>query len=183
MASYGKALWVTIPFFTCSLLACITINIYFPAEKVESAAKEIVNEIRGFDKDDEMGNPLKDEKHSLLLENFLALFCSHAFADEVTEVSNPTIRALKERMKIRFSQMKTYYQNGLLAEGDDGYVTLKSTEGLGLKETRDLKNFVGAENRDRQALYEEVAEALKIDPSQTKQVAEIFAKEWQNTLK
>jgi len=168
---------------TLLLFACITINIYFPAEKVESAAKEIVNEIRGSSEDEEKGEPLKDEEHSLLLENFLALFCSRAFAQEITQVSNPTIRALKEKMKNRFVQMKPYYQKGMLTEGDDGYVMVRSTEGLGLKETRDLKSFVSAENGDRRTLYEEVAKALKIDPSQTNQVAEIFAKEWQNTVK
>ena len=30
-----------------SVFACVTINIYFPAEKVESVAGEIVDEIRG----------------------------------------------------------------------------------------------------------------------------------------
>ncbi len=29
------------------LFACVTINIYFPAEKVESVAGDIVNDIRG----------------------------------------------------------------------------------------------------------------------------------------
>ncbi len=174
MISYPKAFWGTIFVFSLFLFACITINIYFPAEKVESAAKEIVNEIRGTGED--------NEKQSMLLKTFLALSCSHAFADEITEVSNPTIRALKERMKTRFAQMKPYYLNGLLKEGDDGYVIVKSTEGMGLKETRDLKNFVGAENEDRRTLYEEVAKALEIDAGQTKQVAEIFAKEWKRTL-
>jgi len=122
-------------------------------------------------------------KKLLLLNIFLALSCSPAYADDVTEVSNPTIRALKERMKARFAQMKPFYRNGMLKEGDDGYVMLKNTEGLGLKETRDLKNFVGAENQDRRTLYAEVAKALEIDAAQIGQVAEIFAKEWQNTLK
>ncbi len=181
MISYPKAFWGTIFVFALSMFACITINIYFPAEKVESAAKEIVNEIRGSG-DDEKEEILKDENQSLLLKTFLALSCSHAFAGEITEVSNPTIRALKERMKTRFAQMKPYYLNGMLKEGDDGYVMLKSTEGLGLKERRDLKNFVGAENEDRRTLYEEISKALKIDAGQIKQVAEIFAKEWQDTL-
>ena len=183
MISYPKAFWGTIFVFSLFLFACITINIYFPAEKVESAAKEIVNEIRGSGEDDENETILKDEKQSLLLNIFLALSSSYAFADEITEASNPTIRSLKKRMKTRFAQMKPYYLKGMLKEGDDGYVMLKSTEGLGLKETRDLKNFVGAENKDRRTLYAEVAKALKIDAAQIGQVAKIFAKEWQNTLK
>ena len=182
MVSYSKAFWGTMFVLALFMIACITINIYFPAEKVESAAKEIVKEIRGSG-DGEKEQTLKDGKQSWLLENFMALSCSNAFADEITEVSNPTIRALKDRMKTRFAEMKPYYLNGMLNEGDDGYVTIKSTEGLGLKQTRDLKNFVSAENEDRRTLYEEVAKALNIDPGQIEQVAEIFAREWQNTVK
>jgi len=53
---------------------------------------------------------------------------------------------------------------------------------LGLKEIRDLKALVGAENKDRETLYAEVAKALVIDSSQINKVAEIFAEEWQKPI-
>jgi hypothetical protein len=109
----------------------------------------------------------------------LALTCSVAWAEEATTVSNPTIRALKEQMKTRYSQLKPYYQQGRLVEGDDGYLSQGNTEGLSLKEKRDLNGFVDAENKDRKTLYNEVAEALEIDSSQVNRIAEIFAREWQ----
>lgn len=165
-----------------AFFACVTINIYFPAEKVESVAGEIVDEIRG--KGGETNEPSKTpDKKSYLFRNFFALSFSKARAEEVTAVSNPTIRALKERMKGRFAQMKPFFQSGALQEGDDGYVSLKSTGGLGLKEKRDLNSMVDAENRDRETLYKEVAKALNIDPGQIEKIAEIFAKEWQKSLK
>ena len=71
----------------------------------------------------------------------------------------------------------------MLKEGDDGFVAPGDTSGLGLKEKRDLNNLLGAENKDRKTLYEEVAKALKIDSSQTGRIAEIFAKEWQKSIK
>ena len=55
--------------------------------------------------------------------------------------------------------------------------------GLGLKEKRDLKSLVSAENGDRKKLYGEIAKALKIDSSQVNRVAEIFAKEWQKPVR
>ncbi len=79
----------------------------------------------------------------------------------------------------RYAQLKPYYQKGMLKEKNDGYVSVGSTKGLGLKQKRDLNNLVSAENKDREALYGEVAKALKIDPGQINKVAEIFAKEWQ----
>lgn len=168
---------VTISIMLC-ILACVTINIYFPAEKVESVAGEIVGDIRGNEADGQE-EPLKKEQSSLLRSTVLALTCSVAWAEEATTVSNPTIRALKEQMKTRYSQLKPYYQQGRLVEGDDGYLSQGNTEGLSLKEKRDLNGLVDAENKDRKTLYNEVAKALEIDSSQVNRIAEIFAREWQ----
>jgi len=178
-----KTLWIAILFSSILIFACVTINIYFPAEKVEAVAGEIVDEIRG-KKDIDKGKSMKKEKSSLLREKtVLALTISYAWAEEVTSVSNPTIRALKGRMKARYVQMKPYYQKGVLIENDNGYVSLGKPKGLSLKKKRDLKNLIDAENKDRQILYKEVSKALKIDPSQTNKVAEIFAKEWKKPVR
>jgi uncharacterized protein YdbL (DUF1318 family) len=177
---FQKPLWIVIPSCLLILFACVTINIYFPAEKVETVAGEIVDDIRGQDKGVKEKSP-GDQKDSFLRKIRLALSPTTAYAQEAVEVSNPTIRALKDQMKARYAQMKPYYQNGMLKEGGDGYVSLGATGGLGLKEKRDLNALVDAENKDRRRLYEEVAKALKIDPSQVGKIAEIFAKEWQKT--
>ncbi|MFO7600733.1 MAG: DUF1318 domain-containing protein [Candidatus Desulfacyla sp.] len=181
MNTYRKALWITTSLFLSLIVACVTINIYFPAEKVESVAGEIVDEIRG---------QTPDGKESLfwkgkglhLRKTLMAFVCPRAWADELT-VSNPTIRGLKARMKARYAQMRPFYDQGMLKEGNDGYLSLGNAAGLGLKEKRDLNTLVSAENSDRQQLYLEVAKALKIDPSQVNRVAEIFAKEWQKPVR
>jgi uncharacterized protein YdbL (DUF1318 family) len=61
-------------------------------------------------------------------------------------------------------------------------VSIGDTGKMNLKEKRDLKTLVDAENKDRKTLYQEVAAALNIDPAQTDKVAAIFAKEWQKSL-
>lgn len=164
------------------ILACVTINIYFPAEKVESVAGEIVEDIRGSNpsKNDASEN---EEKSSLQRNNYMALLVKVAWAEDITTVSNPTIRALKQQMKDRFTLLKPYFQKGMLKEGADGYVAAGDTGSLSLKERRDLNALVAAENNDRKILYQEVAAALNIDPSQTDKVAAIFAKEWQRSLR
>jgi hypothetical protein len=177
----GKT-WIAIVSLSLFIFACVTINIYFPAEKVESVAGEIVHDIRG-GKGGETGKPPKPEKDSLLRKTLLALSTSAAWAQDAATVSNPTIRALKEKMKQRFTLLKPYYQKGMLNEGDGGYVILQNDQGLGLKEKRDLKSLVDAENDDRRRLYEEVAKALKIDPGQINKIAEIFSKEWQKSVR
>jgi len=176
MKTYRKALWMTVSVFLSLIVACVTINIYFPAEKVESVAGEIVDEIRG-------QQPVKKESGRLFRESVLAFATPFAWADEPLTVSNPTIRSLKNQMKARYAQMRPYYEKGMLREQNDGYVSLGNTAGLGLKEKRDLNSLVSAENNDRQRLYAEVAKALNIDPSQVDRVAQIFAKEWQKTVR
>jgi hypothetical protein len=190
MISFRTSAWMAIVVASLFIATCVTINIYFPAEKVESAAGEIVSDVRGkSSKEDENSQEKKKDqesekkqKTSLLRGALRVHWPSPAWAGQETTVSNPTIRALKDAMKARYSEMKPYYERGILLEGNDGYVSMKSTEGLGLKERRDLTSLVEAENRDRKKLYTEVVKALNIDPSQTGRVAEIFAKEWQKTL-
>jgi uncharacterized protein YdbL (DUF1318 family) len=79
--------------------------------------------------------------------------------------------------------MKPFYDKGMVREGNDGYVHIGESGGAGLKEKRDLKTMVDAENQTRRQLYEEVARALKIDMSQVGRIAEIFAKEWQKSVR
>ena len=167
------------------LFACVTINIYFPAEKVETVAGEIVEEIRGpeSDKDKEDENKADEKQGFYGSKPLVASLVSAAYAQEVTEISNPTIRGLKDRMKARYPQLKPWYQKGVLAEADDGFVKLATTQGLGIKDKSAVRNLVSAENKDRQQLYREVAKALGIDSSQVDKVASIFAKEWQKSVR
>jgi hypothetical protein len=181
MKMFQKPVWTAMVFAMITLLACVTINIYFPAEKVESVAGDIVNDIRG-KKPDQKGDQSKNDG-AFLPEIRIAFSLSSAWAEDVTTVSNPTIRALKEKMKARFHALKPYYQKGALKEGDNGYLSVAKTGDLNLKEKRDLNGLVDAENSDRNTLYSEVAKALKIDPGQIDRIAEIFAKEWQKPVR
>ncbi len=181
MKMFQKPMWMAMVFAMITLFACVTINIYFPAEKVESVAGDIVNDIRG-KKPPQKDNLSKNHKGFSFKVRF-AFSPASAWADDVTTVSNPTIRALKEKMKARFQALKPYYQKGALNEGGDGYLSVADTVGLNLKEKRDLNGLVDAENSDRRTLYSEVAKALKIDPSQINRIAGIFAKEWQKPVR
>ena len=182
MRGYSRKLLGTTLFMLVAMGACVTINIYFPAEKVESVAGEIVRDIRG-EKPETDKQPDKDKQSALMKKTLFAWGPSTAWAADVTGVSNPTIRALKDSMKARYAQMKPYNQQGMLKEGNNGLVSIAKTDGLNLKQKRDLKGLVEAENNDRRRLYGAVAKALNIDPSQINRVSGIFAKEWQKTAR
>ena len=175
MKIFKRPVWMTLMIFSLMIFACVTINIYFPAEQVESVAGEIVDEIRG--------QKPGDEKSNLLNRTFFAFLAPVALAAEPLTVSNPGIRMLKQQMKARYAQMRPFYQKGVLREDNNGYVSLASTAGLGLKEKRNLTSLVAAENSDRRKLYGEIAKAMKIDSSQVGRIGEVFAKEWQKPVR
>jgi hypothetical protein len=181
MKIFRRPVWMTLTVLTLMVFACVTINIYFPAEKVESVAGEIVNEIRGQTPEDEKS--LKNEKSNLFHKSFFAWVAPVAVAAEPLTVSNPSIRMLKQQMKTRYTQMRPFYDRGILRESNSGYVSLGQTAGLSLKEKRNLTNLVNAENNDRRKLYGEIAKAMNIDPSQVNRIGEIFAKEWQKPVR
>jgi hypothetical protein len=170
-------------FFSAILLvgACVTINIYFPAEKVESVAGEIVEDIRG-PRTEKPPAPEKKPQGYNRDRSLFAFLVSTAWAEEVTTVSNPAIRELKNRMKNRYPQLRPWFANRVLKEGGDGYVVIAQTDSLNVRDKGTVRNLVAAENNDRKSLYLEVAKALNIDAGQVDRVAGIFAKEWQKSV-
>jgi len=161
------------------LSACVTVNIYFPAAAVQRAADEIVKETWG-------GPSEKTEKNqpqSLLrfapLGTLWLGLVREAFAQEADiNVSNPAIRGLRESIKRRSGAIKPYMDKGNGGINQDGMLVIRSSEGLSLKERAELQQLIEAENRDREALYAEIAKANDIPPNAVSKIKGIFAKSW-----
>jgi uncharacterized protein YdbL (DUF1318 family) len=150
------------------ILACITVNIYFPEATVKAAAAEIVDEIRKTD----------TEKKAPDTVAGTFSFVPAAYAQEATSVSTPAIRALKDSMKNRFASLKPYFDAGNIGESNKGFVDIRDEAGLALQAKGALRNLVKDENGDRTKLYAEVAKALNIEASQIEKIQKIFADEW-----
>jgi uncharacterized protein YdbL (DUF1318 family) len=60
----------------------------------------------------------------------------------------------------------------------DGLLSVRATEGLSLKERAEVQQLVDAENRDREALYAEIAKANDIARESVPKIKAIFAKSW-----
>jgi uncharacterized protein YdbL (DUF1318 family) len=154
-----------------AILACVTINIYFPEATVKKVAEDIVEEVR---------RPAEKEKNNkaatVSMESFS--FVPAAYAQQETEVSTPAIRAIKESLKDRFPRLEPYFERGGLGESNAGFVEIRDESGLSLKEKGELRNLVKDENADRGNLYAEVARALNIEASQIPRIQKIFASSW-----
>jgi len=176
-----KVKFGSILFFTIFFIACVTVNIYFPAAKVEKAAEEIVKEVRQQSPKNEQ-KLKKEEKSSPESELHKWQFVNCAYAQEgVLQVSTASIRALKTSIKKRFPNLVSYFQRGIIGENNRGLLEIKSWQGVSLAKRAKVKQLVEAENKDRMSLYQEVAKNMGIDPSQLGKVQKIFAKQWQKT--
>lgn len=157
------------------VLACITVNIYFPEATVKKTAEEIVDEIRQREQkksgESRTQVPVRPGASSFTL-------VPAAFAQEATNVSTPAIRALKEAMKKRFAELKPYYDGGNIGETNNGLVEIRDEGGLNLQSKAALRKLAKEENGDRTKLYAEVAKALNIEASQIARVQKIFAESW-----
>ncbi len=160
------------------VVACVTVNIYFPAAQVEQAADRIVDDVYG-----QQPKPGEEQKPtSALSTGLLALLDvlgpATAHAQDATTVSNAAIRGHKERIAGNHQQLAQYYASGNVGIGGDGDLVLRNTDGLALPQVAGLKRLIAADNAERAALYAQVAAALNLDPGQVGQVRGIFAAKW-----
>ncbi len=168
------------------IMGCVTVNIYFPAAKVEKTAEKIVDEV--YQPKTEPPPPEEKGKPQSLNEGAvragLALLewlgPAPAFAEEATTVSNAAIRGLKDQIGQRHQELRAYYQAGQVGINKDGFLEVRGTAGLGLPQVANLKRLVDADNAARRQLYDEVAKALGLQPGQVSQVRQIFAKQWRD---
>ena len=161
--------------FVLLVAACVTVNVYFPASAVQKVADEIVDDVRTKGQSPE----IKPDKSSWLkegIERFYGVQLAHAEMD--IDVSTPTVRALREKMKGRFPLLKPFYDKGNIGENNRGLLEIKVTEGLGLKDKAQLNGLVEGENKDRTALYKEIVSANKLGNEAMPQVQKLFANSW-----
>ncbi len=160
--------------------ACVTVNIYFPAAAVERAAEQIVKETWGGPGEPAKAPPKPQSANPFSPMRTVSLnVIGEANAQEADiNVSNPAIRALKDSIKQRSNAIKPYMDRGNIGIGQDGLLAIRSTDGLNLKERAEAQQLVEAENRDREALYAEIAKANGIPKENVPKIKSIFAKSW-----
>jgi uncharacterized protein len=158
---------------------CVTVNIYFPAAAVQRAADEIVKETWGGPSSTlERVQPQSLRRFAPDWSLSFSLPAA-AFAQEADiNVSNPAIRGLKESIKRRSAAIKPYMDKGNAGITQDGLLTVRNTDGLNLKERAEVQQLIEAENRDREALYVEIAKANNIPAEAIPKIKGIFARSW-----
>jgi len=156
-------------------MACVTVNIYFPAAKVEKTADEIVGEVY---KDVKPPADQKKPQGSSSLDSLLAwLAPASAHAADAASVSNATIRTLKDNIKNRITQLAPFLAAGQVGIDNNGFLQVVNTGGMDVRQVAQVRRLVDSDNADRRRLYQEVAGALD-QPQNAGKVQNIFAGKW-----
>jgi uncharacterized protein YdbL (DUF1318 family) len=164
-------------------VACVTINVYFPAEAAEKAADRIIRDVYGEqpEETDEQSEPQSWRQFESLLNRrgvaLLDWFISPAHAAADISVNTPAIQQLKASMEQRHKQLAPYYKSGAIGMTQDGQIKLRDQKQVPLKARSSVKSLISKENKDRSTLYTEIARANG-HPEWEAEIRQTFAKRW-----
>ena len=160
-------------------MACVTVNIYFPAPEVREAAEQIVDETWGAAPP--APGPRSAIGAGILRAAVVLLSPREASAAEVNvDVSTAAIRALKDSMRQRASELKPHMSAGAVGIGDDGMLVERDAAAVDLATRAKLRRLIDAENKDRDALYREIATANNYGAERVADIRAIFAATWKD---
>jgi uncharacterized protein len=162
--------------------ACVTINVYFPTAAAEKAAEKFVGDVLAEPQDDGfLFDPWQGPRDVVRLaaQGVLDFFVPSAEAQQAEiEINTPQINAIKARMAERQRQsLAALFDAGAIGFTSDGLVTIRDRAAVPLNERRSIESVVADENRDRKAVYREIAIANE-HPEWEQEIQQTFAKEW-----
>jgi uncharacterized protein YdbL (DUF1318 family) len=171
--------------------ACVTINVYFPAEAAEKAADRIILDVY---KNAPPGQapapapapaPAQEPESSTQPQSggasasslLLDWLITPAHAEADLSRSSPAIRQITARMEARIRELAPYYTSGAVGMTRDGHVAVRDQKLVALPQRNAVKSLVAEENRDRDALYAEMARANG-HPEWEADIRATFARRW-----
>jgi uncharacterized protein YdbL (DUF1318 family) len=101
-----------------------------------------------------------------------------AYTDVNIDVSTSAIRDIKESIKTRFTNLKIYFDKGMLGESNNGLIEAIDTAALSVLERSVANNLIDEENKDRAVLYSEIGSANKLGLEAVSLIKKIFANSW-----
>lgn len=165
------------------LVGCVTINVYFPEAAAQKAADQFIGTVldgtppKAPEKPADKPVPPPASQPSASL---LDLLIPAAYAADVPNlrVQTPQVQAIHARMRTRFQDtLQGLLDSGAVGFTRDGMVAMRDAAAVPLSERAQANAAVADENRDRAALYREIANANN-HPEWEAQVRAIFAKTW-----
>ncbi len=166
--------WVVIG-VVAALVACVTINVYFPEAAAERAADRFIQDVIG----EGVGTRGAAPEAVGLGGPISGFLISAAYAQEPNiNIDTPQIARLKESMAQRHRQhLAGWFDAGAIGLSAEGLVGIRDRAAVPLGERRNLESVVSAENADRSAVYREIAVANG-RPEWEGEIRQTFARQW-----
>lgn len=178
-----------------AIAACVTINVYFPAAAAEKAADQIIDAVTGGQSQNGAGGgnranglpavppttrlerPASDRLLAAVGQVLYALVPAAQAAEANLDISSPEIRAITASMNSRFGQLQKYFDSGVIGMTQAGLVEVRDANAAPLPERAVVSRLVAEDNRDREALYAEIAKANG-HPEWAADIRRTFARRW-----
>ncbi len=169
--------------------ACVTINVYFPAAAAQEAADRIINRVYGTEGEGEKpaepaAQPSQQPQSRTSSAVTLALVGTlnwlitpaEAAAPNI-DIKSPAIQSITAGMEARHSSLAAYYANGAIGMTGDGLIVARDLNAIPLRDRSKVQQLIADENKDRAALYNEIALANG-HPEWGKDIRATFARRW-----
>lgn len=170
------------------IAACVTINVYFPAAAAEKVADKVIDTVTRHDdapaatpaaKPPTSGiTPRAAEWPQQFASRLLGVFVASAHAQNADlDISSPEVRALTASMQQRFGQLEKFFQSGAVGLTANGMIAVREQSAVSLADRALVARLVAEDNKDRAALYAEIARANG-HPEWEGDIQRTFARRW-----
>lgn len=180
-----KLVYVILTSLAVALVGCVTINVYFPEAAAQKAADQFIGNV--LDDAGQTATPAAKPQKPALDNNghppsamLLDLLIPAAYAADTPNIriQTSTTEAIRERTHERFQgALGALLDSGAVGFTNDGMVAMRDASKVSLNQRAQANATVADENRDRAALYREIANANN-HPEWEAQIRATFAKSW-----
>lgn len=113
----------------------------------------------------------------LMLGVLVLCLSASAFAVADLRVDTPAVNALRHSLRDRFHELRPYLDSGAVGLTADGLLAMRDAGSVPLSARQHVNALVTAQNRDRNALYAEIARANG-HPEWQAEIRDTFAQRW-----
>lgn len=180
-----KLVYVILTTMAVALVGCVTINVYFPEAAAQKAADQFIGNVLdqagpAAKPDAKQPPPAPKDSGNHPSAMLLDLLIPAAQAAETPDlrVQTSATEAIRARMHQRFGgTLGQLLDSGAVGFTHDGMVAVRDAAKVPLSQRAQANAAVADENRDRNALYREIASANG-HPEWESQIRATFAKSW-----
>lgn len=176
-----KLVYALLTGLAVTLVGCVTINVYFPEAAAQKAADKFIGNVLGEPTGPTTpapkAPPTTDKQPSAMLLNLL-IPAAYAADTPNLRVETAATEALRTRMRTRFEGvLGALLDSGAVGFTSDGMLAMHDATKVPLSQRTQANAALADENRDRAALYREIASANG-HPEWEAQIRSTFAKTW-----